>query len=73
MKRIVHDIRNQLAVAVANVEAMRDGVLEPSPERLEAVLAALAEADVLLRDLSPAAVSDVGATTKGAASRANQA
>ncbi len=54
MRRIVHDIRNQLAVAVANVEAMRDGVLQPSPERLETVLAALTEADVLLRELSSA-------------------
>jgi signal transduction histidine kinase len=37
-----------LAVAVANIEAFRDGVLDASPARLDAVLQALAEADVLL-------------------------
>ncbi len=51
MKSVVHEIRNHLAVAVANVEAFRDGVLEPSPARLAAVLQALHEAEVLLRDV----------------------
>ena len=51
MKSVVHAIRNHLAVAIANVEAFRDGVLEPSPARLGAVLRALGEIDVLLRDL----------------------
>jgi hypothetical protein len=37
MQSVVHDIRNHLAVAVAKVEAFRDGILEPSPARLRAV------------------------------------
>jgi hypothetical protein len=44
-------MKNHLAVAVANVEAFRDGVLAPSPARLDAVLQALAEVDVLLGQL----------------------
>ena len=48
MNNMIHEVKNHLAVAVANVEAFRDGVVEPSPARLEAVLQALAEVDVLL-------------------------
>jgi len=48
---VVHEIRNQLAVAMANIEAFRDGILYPSPERLAAVLQALADASALLADL----------------------
>ena len=51
MRSIVHAIRNHLAVAVANVEAFRDGVLEPTPARMGAILRALGEVDVLLREL----------------------
>ncbi len=47
----MHEIRNHLAVAVANVEAFRDGVLEPTGPRLAAVLQALHEASVLLHDV----------------------
>ncbi len=54
MRSIVHDIRNQLAIAIANVEAFTDGTLEPNPERLRTVLAALEEAHRLLQtDLEP--------------------
>ena len=56
MRSIVHAIRNHLAVAVANVEAFRDGVLEPTPARLNAVLRALTEAEVLLQSLPRAPV-----------------
>jgi len=48
MKSVIHEIRNHLAIAIANVEAFRDGVLEASPMRLGAVLQALREVDVLL-------------------------
>jgi hypothetical protein len=48
---ILHEIRNHLAVAIANVEAFRDGVLEPTPTRLDAVLQALGEVELLLRDI----------------------
>jgi two-component system, OmpR family, sensor histidine kinase BaeS len=51
MRNIIHEVKNHLAVAVANIEAFRDGVFEPSPARLEAVLQALAEVDVLLGQL----------------------
>lgn len=53
MRRVVHEIRNHLAVAIANVEAFRDGVLEPSPQRLASVLQALGEVEILLRELTP--------------------
>jgi signal transduction histidine kinase len=51
MRKVIHEIKNHLAVAVANCEAFRDGLLEPSTARLNAVLQALAEADVLLGEL----------------------
>jgi signal transduction histidine kinase len=47
-------MRNQLAVAVANIEAFIDGKFEPSHERLSAVLQALYELDVLMNDLRSA-------------------
>jgi hypothetical protein len=48
MRSIIHEIRNHLAVAIANVEGFRDGILEPTPARLDAVLQALEEIEVLL-------------------------
>ena len=53
MRRVTHEIRNHLAVAIANVEAFRDGVLEPSPQRLSSVLQALREVENLLGELTP--------------------
>ena len=53
MRRVVHEIRNHLAVAIANVEAFRDGVLEPSAQRLSSVLQALGEVENLLGELTP--------------------
>jgi hypothetical protein len=47
--KVDHDIRNHLAVAIANVEGIRDGVLTPSHKRLTIVLNALDEVDTLLR------------------------
>jgi signal transduction histidine kinase len=54
VRRVIHEIRNHLAIGIANVEAFRDGVLEPSPKRLAAVLQALREVERLLLDLTPA-------------------
>jgi len=51
MRGVVHEIRNHLAVAIANVEAFRDGILEPTSARLGAVLQALAEIEVLLTEI----------------------
>ena len=53
MRRVIHEIRNHLAVAIANVEAFRDGVLEPSPQRLSSVLQAQHEVENLLGELTP--------------------
>lgn len=51
MRTTIHAIRNHLAVAIASAEAFRDGVLAPTPERLDAMLDALAGIEVLLREL----------------------
>lgn len=51
MRTTIHAIRNHLAVAIASAEAFRDGVLAPTPERLDAMLGALTEIEVLLREL----------------------
>ncbi len=48
---IVHDIRNHLAIAIANIEAIADGKLEPTPKRLSAILEALRMIDVLVSGL----------------------
>jgi len=51
MRPIVHDIRNHLAIAVANIEAIADGKLEATPKRLEAILEALRTIDSLVGGL----------------------
>jgi signal transduction histidine kinase len=48
---LVHEMRNQLAVARANLEAFLDGKLSPNAERLEAVLQTLRELEELIKDL----------------------
>ncbi|MBV8600124.1 MAG: hypothetical protein JO359_01030 [Candidatus Eremiobacteraeota bacterium] len=47
----MHDIRNHLAVAVANIEAIADGKLEATPKRLEAILQSLRTIDALVGGL----------------------
>lgn len=54
MNDALHEFRNHLAVAIANVEAFREGVLEATPPRCEVILQALTEAEVLLAQLFPA-------------------
>ena len=39
-----HEIENALAISQANIEAVFDGVMEPTPERLKHVQDALAAA-----------------------------
>jgi len=51
VNNLVHEIRNHLAVAIANIEGLRDGVLAATPQRLNAILQALEEAGVLLGEL----------------------
>jgi len=53
VRSTIHEIRNQLAVAVANIEAFIDGKYVPTPDRLNAVLRALLEVDILIDDLLP--------------------
>jgi hypothetical protein len=48
LRGVIHDIRNQLAIAVAHLEAYTDGKLAPTPERLQRVLEAVNEANALL-------------------------
>ena len=51
MRPIVHDIRNHLAIAVANIEAIADGKLEATPKRLQTILDALRTIDALVSGL----------------------
>ena len=44
-----HELGNLLAVALANVEGMIDGLVDPTPARLESVADALRRAGALLR------------------------
>ena len=44
-----HELGNLLAVALANVEGMVDGLVSPTPDRLEAVADALRRSRDLLR------------------------
>jgi hypothetical protein len=41
MRTTMHDLRNHLSVAIANVEAVVDGKLDATPKRLESVLNSL--------------------------------
>lgn len=55
---LIHDIRNRLAVARANIEAVIDGKLEATPARLKVVLQSLDQLAALLDELrAPAAAS----------------
>jgi len=54
---VLHEIRNQLAVARANLEAIADGKLEPSRERLESILQSLGHLERLIGDLGYSDVS----------------
>ncbi len=48
---LIHDMRDRLTVARANVEAFIDGKLEPTADRLKAVLQSLAQLEELFNDL----------------------
>lgn len=52
MNAIIHELRNLLAIAVANVEAVIDGELDPSPRRMRSVSDALTGIDGLLVELA---------------------
>jgi hypothetical protein len=48
-----HELGNLLAIALANVEGMIDGLVAPTPSRLEAVADALRRASKLLQGGGP--------------------
>jgi two-component system sensor histidine kinase BaeS len=48
---LIHDIRNRLTVARANVEAFIDGKMTPTPTRLKGVLQSLNQLEELLNEL----------------------
>jgi len=48
-----HELANLLSIALANVESMLDGALEPTPERLTNVARALRDAGKMLAELGP--------------------
>ena len=48
MDKTLHDIRNDLAVAIGSVHAFIDGMLEPNQTNLQRVLASLQDADAAL-------------------------
>ena len=52
MSKRVHEIRNHLTVVVSNVEAFRDGIVDPTPERLATILDELAQVESLLREIA---------------------
>jgi len=60
-EEVIHDVRNRLAVARANIEAIIDGKLKATPDRLKVVLQALDQVAAMLNDLksAPAASADV--------------
>jgi len=55
---LIHDIRNRLSVARANIEAFIDGKLVPSPDRLESVLQTLDQLNALLDKIKPISGSE---------------
>jgi two-component system sensor histidine kinase BaeS len=51
ISELIHEMRNQLAVAKANLEAFVDGKLPPTAERLQSVLQTLSQLEELIKDL----------------------
>ena len=51
ISELIHDMRNKLAVARANIEAFIDGKLAPTNERLTGVVQTLRHLEQLIKDL----------------------
>ncbi|HET9392457.1 MAG TPA: hypothetical protein VFO29_02870 [Candidatus Rubrimentiphilum sp.] len=51
LKKARHELGNTLSVAQANLEAMLDGVLETTPERLRSIADSLRAAGAVVLDL----------------------
>lgn len=65
-RSLLHDIRNELAVAVASVQAFIDGKLPSTAENLAAVLEALEECDALVGQVPRSAANPGEQTLLGA-------
>lgn len=50
-ERLAHDLANAVTIALANVEGMSDGIVQPTPQRLEAVAESLRRARDLIAQL----------------------
>ena len=55
---LIHDIRNRLAIARANIEAFIDGKLKPTQARLGAVLQSLEQLDALIDEFKASDIPD---------------
>ncbi|RME08611.1 MAG: HAMP domain-containing protein, partial [Anaerolineae bacterium] len=58
---IAHDLRTPLTVLSGYLESMADGVLQPTPERLEAMLQEVRRLHRLVADLRTLSLADAGA------------
>ena len=63
MADISHELRTPLAVLRGELEALEDGVRQPTPETLAALLGEVSTLTQLVNDLYDLALSDVGALT----------
>ena len=57
---IAHDLRTPLTVISGYIEAMRDGVLKPTPERLELIYSEIERLQDLVGDLRMLSLADAG-------------
>jgi two-component system sensor histidine kinase BaeS len=60
---IAHDLRSPLTVVGGYVESMRDGVLKPTPERLDIIHAEVQHLQRLVEDLRTLSQADAGELT----------
>nr|WP_245399805.1 ATP-binding protein [Atopomonas sediminilitoris] len=58
---ISHELRTPIAVISAEVEALQDGIRQPTPERIAALYADLRALGVLIEDLHQLSLADQGA------------
>ncbi len=57
---IAHDLRSPLTVIAGYVESMQDGVLKPTPERLETIYNEVGHLQRLVEDLRTLSLADAG-------------
>ncbi len=57
---IAHELRNPLSIQRANLEAIQDGVYEPTPENLQSIIDQNLQLTRLVEDLRTLALADAG-------------